>query len=148
MGALGCFHDGSEVCPCKRTFNGHKKPVAMSEAVLQRNVIALCKQLGLLAYHTHDSRRSEAGFPDLVIVGQDGVLFRELKTQTGKVSVDQLHWLTSLRFAGQDADVWRPEHWPDRIKADLATLGGSMAALKPRPTQDELRKKLQKGKAP
>lgn len=145
MGKLGCFHDGSEVCPCKERFDGRRKQKAMPEAVLQRNVLALCKQLGLLAYHTHDSRRSEAGFPDLVIVGQHKVLYRELKTQTGKASVDQLHWLVALRTAGVDADIWRPEHWPERINRELTALGGAVADLRPRPSQAEIRRRLQKG---
>jgi hypothetical protein len=60
-----------------------------------------------MRYHTHDSRRSPSGFPDLVIVG-DRVLYRELKTAKGKVSDAQAAWLHALVLAGQDACVWRP----------------------------------------
>ena len=40
----------------------------MNEAELQRNVLSLAAMTGWLAYHTYDSRRSQAGFPDLVLV--------------------------------------------------------------------------------
>ena len=95
---------------------------AMSEAELEIHVRALVKDLGLLWYHTHDSRHSPRGFPDLVIVGR-GVIYRELKTTKGKVSDDQAEWLHALVMAEQDACVWRP--------ADLVSglIGRKLAAL-------------------
>ena len=95
---------------------------AMSEAELEIHVRALVKDLGLLWYHTHDSRRSPSGFPDLVIVGRS-VIYRELKTAKGRVSDDQAEWLHALVMAGQDACVWRP--------ADLVSglIGRRLAAL-------------------
>lgn len=82
----------------------------MREAVLQARVEQHARALGWLAYHTHDSRRSAAGFPDLVLVhaGQRRTLFRELKTQRGRVSPAQADWLRALVLAGEDAAVWRP----------------------------------------
>ena len=80
---------------------------AMSEAQLEIHVRTLIKDLGLLWYHTHDSRRSPSGFPDLVIVG-DRVIYRELKTAKGKVTDAQAGWLHALVMAEQDACVWRP----------------------------------------
>lgn len=79
----------------------------MTERQLQDAIRDLCRRLGLLCYHTHDSRRSEAGFPDLVIVGRR-VLLRELKTDVGRASKPQLSWLLALEAAGADAKVWRP----------------------------------------
>ena len=83
----------------------------MAEDELQANVLDLCRVFGLLAYHTHDSRRSVAGFPDLVIVGRRGVLYRELKTSAGKPTRDQQIWLSALTGAGADACLWRPGDW-------------------------------------
>lgn len=80
----------------------------VTEAQFQQTVIAACKTYGLRHYHTHDSRRSVPGFPDLVIVGPAGVLFRELKTATGRVSHDQQEWIRALTEAGCDVAVWRP----------------------------------------
>jgi len=86
----------------------HAQALAMTEKDLLEQCRAAAKVLGLLCYHTHDSRRSEPGFPDLVIVGRRGVLMRELKTERGKVTVAQTVWLNALDDVGVDADVWRP----------------------------------------
>lgn len=62
-----------------------------SEAELQRMVTRLADTLGwTLQYHTHDSRRSQAGFPDLVLVhpGQGRIVYAELKTMKGVVYYD------------------------------------------------------------
>ncbi|MDA8440464.1 MAG: VRR-NUC domain-containing protein [Propionibacterium sp.] len=80
----------------------------MTEAKLLDHVRAAARAMRLRAYHTHDSRRSEPGFPDLVIVGPGGVLYRELKTQKGRVRLEQTAWLDDLTRAGQNARIWRP----------------------------------------
>lgn len=93
---------------------------AMTERDLQTRVLQLARQTGHLAYHTHDSRRSQPGFPDLVLVGPGGVLFRELKTQKGVLRPEQRTWLTTLDDAGADAGVWRPlDLLTDRILKEL-----------------------------
>jgi hypothetical protein len=84
---------------------------AMTEAQLQTQVIDMARFHGFdFAYHTHDSRRSAAGFPDLVLVSirQGRVLFRELKREKGRVTPAQQQWLDALTATGQDACVWRP----------------------------------------
>ncbi len=88
----------------------------MTEKDLQKSVLELCRWLGLLVFHDNDSRRNEAGLPDLIIVGQHGVLFRELKSTKGRLRPEQATWLSRLKQAGEDADIWRP--------ADLAPAGG------------------------
>lgn len=80
----------------------------MTEAELLEQVRDACRALRLRAYHTHDSRRSEPGFPDLVIVGPRGILYRELKTQKGRVRPDQADWIFDLTRARQNAGLWRP----------------------------------------
>lgn len=114
----------------------------MSEKDLQDLVVRLARAMGLLAYHTHDSRRSEKGFPDLVIVGERGVIFRELKTERGKVTPEQNYWLGALEMAGCNAGVWRPADWMSGfITRELRALGRSHMP-KPEPTQAEIRRKL------
>ena len=89
----------------------HRANVAasMSEAAFQVQVITLARSMGWREYHTYDSRRSAAGFPDLVLVHpKRGLLFRELKTAKGRVSKAQDEWILDLATAGADVDVWRP----------------------------------------
>ena len=85
----------------------------MTEAELQTNVRHAAKVGGWLAYHTNDSRRSDKGFPDLVLVHPllGRLLFVELKSEKGKLRPEQQHWVRALDFANQDVYVWRPEHW-------------------------------------
>lgn len=84
-----------------------KLAAAMSESDLERKVRAICRDLGVLVYHTFDSRRSEPGFPDLVLVGRR-VAYRELKKENGRLTQAQKTWIAALERAGQDAAVWRP----------------------------------------
>ena len=103
---------------------------AMSENQLERKVRGILNDLASLAapgtilgYHTHDSRKSAGGFPDWCFTGPGGVLFRELKTERGKLSQAQEMWLQALARAGADVDVWRPaDLLSGRIARELAAL--------------------------
>lgn len=86
----------------------------MREKDFQSQIISLAQQLGWLCYHTYDSRRSEPGFPDLVLVKHQ-VLYRELKIQNGKLTPAQKVWADRLRVAGADYAVWRPENITDIV---------------------------------
>lgn len=85
-----------------------------SEASFQRQVIQLATAYGYRCYHTHDSRRSQPGFPDLVLVrrkarGRSGrVIFAELKTDKGRMRPAQQEWLYELLEADAEAYIWRP----------------------------------------
>ena len=79
----------------------------MLEKHFQSLVVYEAKRQGWKVYHTYDSRRSEPGFPDLVLV-RDKVLFRELKTEKGRLTVAQEAWGEILTAAGADYEVWRP----------------------------------------
>lgn len=82
----------------------------MLESELQAMVIEAAMFLGLKVYHTHDSRRSQPGFPDLVIVGRE-VEFWELKTAKGRVTPEQREWILALKRTGAHAAVYRPMDW-------------------------------------
>lgn len=105
---------------------------AMSEDELERGMRRILKDLGLrLAYHPWKlhAKRAREGFPDWTITGPGGLIFRELKTEAGKVTPAQQEWLDALAAAGADAGVWRPLHLLDgtiaRELADLAGYGGT-----------------------
>lgn len=94
----------------------------LTERVFQTRVVELCRWHRLRVFHSGDSRRDLcAGFPDLVIVGPGGVLFVELKTDTGRVRPEQTTWLQALRAAGATAILWRPSDWP-AIQSALRSL--------------------------
>ena len=95
----------------------------MTERDLQRAVIDLCRWLGLAYFHDNDSRRNRAGFPDLVVCGSAGFLFRELKTETGRLRPEQLDWLSRLEQGGADAAIWRPSDLASgRVKGELEAI--------------------------
>lgn len=95
----------------------------MTEAHLLAAVKDLARLWGLLVYHTRDSRGSDPGFPDLVIVGPCGVLFRELKSQAGQLTRPQGLWRDGLRDGGANWGLWRPEDWRNgQVAAELRGL--------------------------
>jgi VRR-NUC domain len=84
----------------------------VTEKEFMASVVEMAQMLGWLVYHTYDSRRSEAGFPDIVCVRRDRVLFIELKTEKGRLSEEQERWLSALGLAGAEVHCWRPSDWP------------------------------------
>ncbi len=90
----------------------------MSEQDFQRAVTDLANLAGWAWWHTPDSRRVNAGWPDLVLVRDRVCLFRELKTGTGRLRREQARTLDALRSCGLDVGVWRPGAW-DAITKEL-----------------------------
>lgn len=85
----------------------------MLEKDWQRQVRELATTLGYHAqYHTFDSRRSDTGFPDLVLVSPQRrrVVYLELKRERGKVTDRQAAWIRDLHTAGAEVYVARPRH--------------------------------------
>lgn len=83
----------------------------MTERELQNAVLELAGYLGWKCYHTFDSRRSQAGFPDLVLVKPGRLIFAELKSARGKLTNAQADWGAALLLALQDWYEWRPIDW-------------------------------------
>lgn len=89
-----------------------QEPQASEDRFLS-SVVRLATGHGWLCYHTHDSRRSAAGFPDLVCTDGTRLLVAELKNATGKLTKEQAVWLELLRHTEQcDVYLWRPKDWP------------------------------------
>jgi hypothetical protein len=88
-----------------------------TERQFERAVVEYAELRGWMVYHTFDSRRSNPGFPDLVMVRDGKLVFAELKSQNGRVSRSQGDWLEALDgVAGWPIDkvdvfVWRPSDW-------------------------------------
>lgn len=82
----------------------------------QRQVRELADKLGYRrAYHTFDSRRSDTGFPDLVLVSaQRGrIVYLELKREKGRLTASQAEWIRDLAAAGAEVYVARPRNLQD-----------------------------------
>lgn len=88
-----------------------------SEADFQATVIEMAHALGWRVYHTYRSTRSTPGFPDLVLVRGDRLLFLELKSEKGKLTTTQMDWLHDLYAVsktnlGIHAAYFRPSDMP------------------------------------
>jgi hypothetical protein len=92
-----------------------------SEAGFQRAVCEALRLFGWRWTHFRPARTArgwrtplsgDAGFPDLVAVRGDRVLWAELKAERGRLSDEQAKWLAALGHAGQDVHCWRPSDWP------------------------------------
>ena len=84
----------------------------ISERTFQAQVIAAAEAQGWLCYHTHDSRRSAPGFPDLIMVRGYRMIALELKVGRRKPTPEQLVWLAALREVWQVDALWaKPDDW-------------------------------------
>lgn len=88
------------------------------EREFMARVKELAQRCGWLCYHTWDSRRSDEGFVDLVMVRRTRAVFAETKTARGKLRAKQTVWIAALVGAGLECYCWRPAQW-DEIEATL-----------------------------
>jgi hypothetical protein len=102
-----------------------RSTTALTEKEWQRQVVELARLCGYLVYHTHLSKNSQPGFPDLTCV-RDRVVFLELKTEMGKLSEAQAGWIDALTKAGALVMVARPSDL--QAVADLLTNPSVKAA--------------------
>jgi hypothetical protein len=85
------------------------------ENALLARVRRVALDQGFQFYHTHDSRRSDEGYPDCTLVKPGRLLFAELKDRTRKPTHAQEVWLDLLRHSvpGVEAYLWRPQDFGD-----------------------------------
>lgn len=56
------------------------------------------------------------GFPDLVLVRGDRLIFAELKTLDGEMSDEQLDWMYDLWHTGVECYLWTPaSNWMEKL---------------------------------
>lgn len=80
-------------------------------------VVGALRTAGWLAFHCHDSRRSEPGLPDVIAVRGSTLLALELKTPDGRVTAEQERWLDALaRVERVEAKLVRPEQWEEILE--------------------------------
>jgi hypothetical protein len=108
--------------------------VKMTEQQFQDAIVRRAEYCQYVCYHTYDSRRSQAGFPDLVLVRvwpRPQLIFAELKVGRNKLRLEQEQWrdiLTAIAAVTPNVSyhLWRPENW-DEIERVITG-----------PTRDEL----------
>ncbi|MCE5322126.1 VRR-NUC domain-containing protein [bacterium] len=93
-----------------------------AETLWQAKVEQLFESQGWLCYHVTDSRKTKAGFPDLVAVHPvHGLIIAELKTKRRIVTEEQEEWLNRLWGAATRVYLWRfPDDWSE---AESVALG-------------------------
>lgn len=76
----------------------------MTEEQLLQNCRQAAELLGWLTYHTRNSRRSDPGFPDLVLVRGAQIMFWELKVKGRQLTANQEKWRDAIKATG---NLWR-----------------------------------------
>jgi hypothetical protein len=80
----------------------------INEHELEDAIRRQCLARGILRFHVRDARGMTRGFPDDVLIGARGLLWRELKSEYGMLTPDQRTVRNALRALGQDWALWRP----------------------------------------
>jgi hypothetical protein len=102
----------------------------MSEAELEENIRDACTKLGILRFHVRVSKGTTAGLPDDILIGPRGILWRECKTQKGRLTAAQLATGKALTAIGQDWDTWRPSDWlSGRVLRELQAIAHAPGVL-------------------
>ncbi len=83
----------------------------LSEKQFMQMVIDLAKLRRWFVFHVHDSRRSVAGFPDLVLLRPPQKIVAELKVGKNKPTAEQNLWLNLFEECGVPAYVWTEKDW-------------------------------------
>ena len=89
----------------------------VTEQQWQNTVVEAAQLLGWWVFHDHDSRKNQAGFPDLVLIRPPRVMFLELKRETGKLTTAQGEVLGLLEDCpGVEVEVARPSNWSSLVE--------------------------------
>ena len=95
---------------------------AMTEAEWQAQIVTYARLQDWLVFHASDSRRSDPGLPDLILVRGETVMFLEVKTVQGRMREEQKTWMGRLKTANRVlAAVVRPSDW-DTLEEQLRNV--------------------------
>lgn len=84
----------------------------ISERQFMMQVIELARLYKWMVYHTHDSRRSQAGWPDLCLCRGKRLICAELKSTKGRLTPEQKEWLAALgQVPSVEVYCWKPADW-------------------------------------
>ena len=94
------------------------------QASLNAGIRELITDLGLYGYRSNGG--TERGWPDWVIIGPCGILYRELKTERGTLTPEQRDVGARITKAGGNWSVWRPVHL---LSGEIGQELSSLAAV-------------------
>src|SRR5262245_33518396 len=99
----------------------------MTERELINRIIDYAHSLtpAVFVLHFPDSRRiqGDPGLPDMLLLGEHRLLWRELKCDGTRLRADQRRWKWRLESAGQDYGEWVPGDWASGvIAAEITAL--------------------------
>jgi hypothetical protein len=80
----------------------------LRESEFLREVLARAKKQKVQAFHSYGPPVSTKGFPDLVLAGEHGLAFTELKSEDGETSAEQDLWIWILACSGHPVHLLRP----------------------------------------
>jgi hypothetical protein len=83
----------------------------INEKEFQGQVVQLATLRRWRCYHAFDARKSGPGFPDLVFVRMNRLIFAELKSDIGKQTAEQRAWQFALQQTKAEVYLWRPADW-------------------------------------
>ncbi len=106
----------------KRGGAGTAKP--LPERQWQTVVLRYARRHGWRFYHPLNSWGSAKGFPDLVLVRGERLIFAELKSDKGRAKPEQTEWLQAVAAAGAESYLWRPAD----VECVVETLASRAAA--------------------
>lgn len=92
---------------------------------LEAHLRKLMADLDLWGFHPRTSIGSAKGWPDWVILGPNGALFRELKSERGSLTPEQRAVGSKLTRAGLNWSTWRPS---DLLDGTIARQLSAIAA--------------------
>jgi len=98
-------------------------------AELYAIVMQLARERGLTCVHGLTSTDLVNGWPDVIVIGSQGLIFRKLLDEWNAPTREQLAVLASLRKAYCDAGLWRPQNLGGRIEAELDELDGRVPVV-------------------
>lgn len=84
------------------------------EKQVQAAIVDIARLLHWRVFHVFDSRKSEAGFPDLVLV-RDRVIYAEVKRAGQRPRPSQVEWLNALSSAGAEVYVWTESDYDEVV---------------------------------